>query len=47
MDLKEYLKYQLQQDQKKYNDPFLDKRMRKASKGNIKRLQKAIDNLKD
>ena len=43
----EYLEYLKQEQLKKVNDIFEDKRQRKASALNAKRLQKTIDNLKD
>lgn len=43
----EYLEYLKQKQIKKVNNELEDKRQKKASRMNIKRLQKAIDNLKN
>lgn len=47
MDKIEYLEYLKQKQIEKAKDIFEDKRQRKASALNVKRLQKAINNLKD
>ena len=46
MNKLEYLYYLKEQQQKKVNDVFEDKRQKKASLQNIKRLEKAIKTIK-
>lgn len=46
MDKLKYLYYLKRQQQKKVNDKFEDKRQKKASLQNIKRLEKAIKSIK-
>lgn len=45
MNKLEYLYYLKEQQQKKVNDVFEDKRQRKASLQNIKKLEKAIKSI--